>query len=46
MRLMKMMDYDSKVANYWQQNVSEKIDYKSCCGCMAVNGYNTIISSS
>jgi hypothetical protein len=30
MRLMKMMDYDFKVANYWQYNVSEVIAYKSC----------------
>jgi hypothetical protein len=25
MRLMKMMNYDSKFANYWQHNVSEKL---------------------
>jgi hypothetical protein len=32
MRLMKMMDYDFKVANIWQYYVSEIIAYKLCIG--------------
>jgi len=32
MRLMKMMDYDFKVANIWQYFVSEIIAYKLCIG--------------
>ena len=42
MRLMKMMDYDFKVAHYWQYNVSEIIAYRSCCCCIAVKGSDTM----
>jgi hypothetical protein len=42
MRLMKMMDYDFKVAHYWQYNVSEIIAYRSCCCCITVKGSDTM----
>ena len=42
MRLMKMMNYDFKAANYWQHNVSDIIDHKLCSKSTAVYGCYTM----